>query len=80
MILDKKNSEKLSLKNYTQPNTREDIQATLINKGFKLAEKIPQKEWQNPTKHQDEKPLAYVATYKKNNPELFTEIIKKYRT
>ena len=27
-------------------------------------------------KHNNEKPLAYVATYYKNNPELFTEIMK----
>ena len=25
----------------------------------------------------NKKPLVYVATYNKNNPELFTEIIKK---
>ena len=27
-------------------------------------------------KHNNEKPLAYEATYDKNNPELFTEIMK----
>ena len=30
----------------------------------------------NPKKHNNEKPLAYVAIYDKNNLELFTEIIK----
>ena len=27
-------------------------------------------------KYNNKKPLAYIATYNKNNPELFTEIIK----
>ena len=30
-------------------------------------------------KHNNEKPLAYVATYNKNNPELYTEIMKKLK-
>ena len=47
---------------------------TLINKRFELAEKISQRELRNPKKHNNEKPLSYIATY---NPELFTEIIKK---
>ena len=46
------------------------------NKRFKLAEKISQKELWNPKKHNNEKPLAYITTYNKNNPQLFTEIIK----
>ena len=29
-----------------------------------------------PEKHNNEKLLAYVTTYNKNNPELFTEIMK----
>ena len=29
-----------------------------------------------PQKHSNGKPLAYVKIYNKNNPELFTEIIK----
>ena len=49
---------------------------TLINMGFKLAEKISQKEPWNPQKYNNEKSLAYVPTYNKNNPELFQEIKK----
>ena len=41
-----------------------------------LAEKIPLRELRNPKQHNNEKPLAYVTTYNKNNPELFTEILK----
>ena len=37
---------------------------------------MPQRELRNPKKHNNEKPLAYVATYNKNDPELFTEIMK----
>ena len=37
---------------------------------------MPQKEQQNFKKYNNEKPLAYVTTYNKNNPELFTEIMK----
>ena len=37
---------------------------------------MPQRELRNPNEHNNEKPLSYVATYNKNNPELFTEIIK----
>ena len=48
---------------------------TLINKGLEL-EKIPLIELRNTKKHNNEKPLAYVTTNNKNNPELFTEIIK----
>ena len=47
---------------------------TLINKGFKLAEKLPQREIRNLKKHK--KLLAYFTTYNKNNPKVFTEIIK----
>ena len=35
-----------------------------------------QKELRNPKKHNKEKTLTYVASYNKNNPELFTEIMK----
>ena len=48
----------------------------LIKKGFKLAEKIPQRELRDLKKHNNEKPLAYITTYNKNNPELFIEITK----
>ena len=37
---------------------------------------MPQRELRNPIKYNNEKPLAYVGTYNKNNPELFTEIMK----
>ena len=47
-----------------------------MNKGFKLAEKLPQRELKNLKKHNNEKPIAYLTTYNKNNPELFIEIIK----
>ena len=47
-----------------------------MNKGLELAEKIQQSELRNPGKHNNENPLSYVATYNKNNPELFTEIMK----
>ena len=43
---------------------------------LELAEKILQRELRNPKKYNNEKPLEYVATYNKNNPELFTEIMK----
>ena len=48
---------------------------TLINKGFELAQKISQRELRNLKKYNHEKPVAYITTYK-NNPELFTVIIK----
>ena len=70
-IIPDKNLQILALKNYTQP-----YPATLINKGFEFAEKIPLKELWNQIMHNNEKPLAYVVTYNKNNPELFTEILK----
>ena len=38
---------------------------------------MPQKELQKPKNHNNEKSLAYVTTYNKNNPELFTEIVFK---
>ena len=37
---------------------------------------MPQRKLRNLKKLNNEKPLAYVTTYNKNNPELFTEIIK----
>ena len=43
---------------------------------MELAEKIPQRELRNLKKYNNKKPLAYSATYNKNNLELFTEIIK----
>ena len=49
---------------------------TLINKGFEL-EKNNMKRIKEPKSHHNEKHQAYIATYNKNNPELFTEIIKK---
>ena len=43
---------------------------------MRISRKMLQNESWNPKKHNNEKPLAYVATYNKNNPELFAEIIK----
>ena len=74
--MDKNLKKNPSLKNYTQPYTREDTQQHLINNCLKLAEKIPQRELRNLKKHNNKKPVAYVAAYNKNNPELFTEIMK----
>ena len=37
---------------------------------------MPQRELRNLKKHYNKKPLAYIATYNKNTPELFIEIIK----
>ena len=53
---------------------------TLINKGFELTEKKYYKKNYDrphpaPKKHNNEKTLAYAATYNINNPELFTEVI-----
>ena len=41
-----------------------------MNKGFELAEKYHKKNYETP------KTLAYIATYNKNHPKLFTEMIK----
>ena len=49
---------------------------TLINKGLELAEKIHLRVLRNTKKHNNGNPRAYVATYNKNNPELFREIMK----
>ena len=49
---------------------------TLINKGLELAENTPLRQLRNPQKHNNEKPLTYVSTYSKINPEVFTEILK----
>ena len=46
-----------------------------MNKGLELGEKIPPKELRK-KKTNNEKRLAYVAAYNKNNPELFTEMMK----
>ena len=49
---------------------------------IRICRKIPQKQlWTPPPKKkQNEKPLVYAATYKiKDNPELFTEIIKNLK-
>ena len=76
-IITDKHLKKTRLKELHTTLNHTGYPKTLINKGFELAEKIPQRELKNPKKHHNEKPLAYVATYNKNNPELFrTEIIK----
>ena len=71
-----KNLKKACLKELHTTLHQRGCLSTLINKGLELAEKIPQRELGNPKKHNNEKPLAYVTTYNKNNPELFKEIIK----
>ena len=80
--------KKYHKKYYTKPYTKEDIQQhllVLLDKGFeserimedkKIMEDKNQRELWKTKKHKNEKPLAYVATYNKNNPEQFTEIIK----
>ena len=49
---------------------------TLINKGFKFAVKIPQRELTNTKKLNNKKLQSHVEIYNKIHPELFTEIIK----
>ena len=49
---------------------------TPIDKRFKLAENAT-KITMKPKNHNNRKPFVYVTNYNKNNPELFTEIIKK---
>ena len=79
-IITDKNLQKTRLKElHTALNQRGYPPTTLINKGFELVEKIPQRELKNPKKQNNEEPQAYFATYYKNNPELFAEIIKKHR-
>ena len=64
-ITTNKNFRKTRLKElHATLNQRWDS-TTLINKGFELAEKIPQKELRNPQKHNNEKTIAYVATSNK---------------
>ena len=43
---------------------------------FGISRKNTPKRIKEPEKTQQRKNLAYVATYNKNNPELFTEIMK----
>ena len=78
-IITDKNHRKTSLKELHTTLHLTGYPTRLINKGFELVEKIPQRELWNPKRHNNEKPLAYVTTYNKNNSELFTEIIKKSR-
>ena len=68
-----KNLRKTHLKELKTNLNQRGYPTTVINKGF---EKVQQWELRNPKKHNKGKSLAYVATYNKNNPELFTEIIK----
>ena len=72
-IITDKNLKKIRLKELHTTMHLRVYSTTLINKGLELAEKIPQWEFRKPKKHNNEKPLAYIATYNKNNPELFTE-------
>ena len=75
MIVINKNLQQTCLEELCVTLYQRGYPATLINKGFKLAEKLILKELWTPQKYTNKEPLAYVSTYNKNNPELFTEII-----
>ena len=74
-IITDKNVKKIRLKELHTTRHQRRYPTTLINKGLELAENTS-KTFKEPEKHSNEKPLAYVATYNKNNPKLFTEIMK----
>ena len=78
-IMIDKNLKKLQPKELHTTLHQRGYPTTLMNKVLELAEKIPQRELRNPKKHNNEKTLAYIATYNKNNPELFTEIMKNLK-
>ena len=67
---------RLELKELHTTQLQRRYPTILINKRLEIAEKIPQRELRNPEKYNNERLLAYVTTYNKNNPELFTEIMK----
>ena len=69
-------SQKVYLKELHTVLHQRGYPTTLINKGFKLPEKVPQKNYGTQKSTTMRNPRAYVTTYNKNNPELFTEIIK----
>ena len=75
-IITDKNLKKTRFKELNTTLNQSGYPKTLINKGFELAENITTKRIKEPKKHKNEKPLTYIATDNKNNPELFTEIIK----
>ena len=75
-IITDKNLNKTCLQELHITLLRRGYPTTLINKGLKLAEKIPQKELRKQKKSNNEKPLAFVATYNKNKSELYTELMK----
>ena len=52
------------------------LHTTLHQRRYPTTLIVPSKELRNPKRHDNQKSLAYVATSNKNNPELFTEIIK----
>ena len=71
-----KNLKKTCLKELHTTLHQRGYPTTLINKGLEFAKKIPHRELRNTKKHNNEKPLAYVETYNKNNRELFIDIMK----
>ena len=76
-IIMNKNLKKTCLKELHTILNQRGYPTTLINNRFELAEKIPQRELKYPKKHNNEKPLAYVATYNKTNQnKKRTEMIK----
>ena len=78
-IVTKENLRKIRLKELRTTFHRWGYPTTLINKGFWISWKNTIERTTNPPKKQEnEKSLAYAATYDKNNPELLTEIILKY--
>ena len=72
-----KTKQKIRLKELDTTLNQRGHPTTLINKGFELAEKIPQRELRIQKNRNNKKPLAYVATYNKNDPELFHRYNKK---
>jgi len=74
-IVTDKNLQQIRLKELEKTLLQRGYPTTLINKGFELAEKIPLEQLRTPKKHNNEQQLAYVSTYNKNNPEIFTNIL-----
>ena len=64
-IITDKNLKKTRLKELHATLHQKGYLTTLINQGLELAEKISQRELRNPKKRNNEKPLAYVTTYRK---------------
>ena len=77
-IIVNKNLRKIHLKELRTTLHQRGYTTTQIYKGFKLAGKNAIKKTTTPApkNHSNEKPLAYVSTYNKNNAIIFTEIFK----